>query len=45
MVPDELVRLAPKLRSYLERSNPTWPDLVDAADWLRHELGISRLHA
>jgi replication initiation protein RepC len=42
MVPDELVRLAPKLRPYLEQSNPTWPDLVDAADWLRHELGVSR---
>jgi replication initiation protein RepC len=42
MVPDELVRLAPKLRSYLERPSPTWPELVDAADWLRHELGVSK---
>jgi replication initiation protein RepC len=42
MVPDELVRLAPKLRPYLEQANPTWPDLVDAADWLRHDLGVSR---
>jgi replication initiation protein RepC len=42
IVPDELVRLAPKLRSYLEGPNPTWPDLVDAADWLRHELGVSK---
>jgi replication initiation protein RepC len=42
IVPDELVRLAPKLRSYLEGPNPTWPELVDAADWLRHELGVSK---
>jgi hypothetical protein len=36
--PEELVRLAPKLRPYL-RPDPTWPDIVDAADWLRHNLG------
>jgi replication initiation protein RepC len=42
IVPDELVRLAPKLRSYLEGPNPSWPELVDAADWLRHELGVSK---
>jgi replication initiation protein RepC len=42
IVPDELVRLAPKLRSYLEGPNPTWPELIDAADWLRHELGVSK---
>jgi replication initiation protein RepC len=42
IVPDELPRLAPKLRPYLRRPNPTWPDLVDAADWLRHDLGVSK---
>jgi replication initiation protein RepC len=42
IVPDELVRLTPKLGSYLKQSSPTWPDLVDAADWLRHDLGVSR---
>jgi replication initiation protein RepC len=42
MIPDELVRLAPKLRVYLEHANPTWPDLIEAADWLRHELGVSQ---
>ena len=36
--PDELVRLAPRLKPYLHRPNPTWPELVDAADWLRHDL-------
>jgi replication initiation protein RepC len=42
IAPDELPRLAPKLRPYLRRSDPVWPDLVDAADWLRHDLGVSK---
>ena len=40
--PDELPRLTPKLRPYLRRSNPAWPDIIDAADWLRHDLGVSK---
>jgi replication initiation protein RepC len=40
--PDELPRLAPKLKPYLRQPNPTWPDLIDAADWLRHDLGVSK---
>ena len=40
--PDELPRLAPKLKPYLRRPDPTWPDLIDAADWLRHDLGVSK---
>jgi replication initiation protein RepC len=40
--PDELVRLTPKLKPYLRHPNPTWPDIVDAADWLRHDLGVSK---
>ena len=39
---DELVRLAPKLRPYLTNSSPTWAEIVDAADWLRHELNVSK---
>jgi replication initiation protein RepC len=39
---DELVRLAPRLRSYLTTPVPTWPAVVDAADWLRGELGVSK---
>jgi replication initiation protein RepC len=39
---DELPRLAPKLRQYLRRPNPAWPDLHDAAEWLRGELGVSK---
>jgi replication initiation protein RepC len=41
--PDEVVKLAPKLKPYLRRLDPTWPELIDAAgDWLRHDLGISK---
>ena len=40
--PDELPRLTPKLKPYLGRPNPTWPDIIDAADWLRHDLGVSK---
>jgi replication initiation protein RepC len=40
--PDELVRLAPRLRPYLRRLNPTWPEVIDAADWLRHDLEVSK---
>ena len=39
---DELVRLAPRLRPYLRTSSPAWPDIVEAADWLRHDLGVSK---
>jgi replication initiation protein RepC len=40
--PDELVRLTPKLKLYLRSSSPAWPEIVDAADWLRHDLGVSK---
>jgi hypothetical protein len=40
--PNELVRLAPKLKPYLRRPDPTWQELIDAADWLRNELGVSK---
>ena len=42
IAPDELVQLAPKLKPYLRCLNPTWPELVDAADWLRGDLGVSK---
>src|SRR6516162_6655280 len=42
VAPDELPRLAPKLTRYLRRPDPAWPDLVDAADWLRGDLGVSK---
>ena len=42
IAPDELVRFAPKLKPYLRGPRPTWSDIVDAADWLRHDLGVSK---
>ena len=39
---DELVQLAPKLKPHLRRPDPNWADIVDAADWLRHDLGVSK---
>jgi replication initiation protein RepC len=42
--PGQLVELAPRLGSYLRRSpdQPAWPEIVDAAEWLSGELGVSR---
>ncbi|GAA5266478.1 replication initiation protein RepC [Acidiphilium sp. MT5] len=42
MTPDELIRLAPRLKPYLAKASPAWSDIVDAADWLRHDLGVSK---
>ena len=39
---DELLHLAPRLRPYLTSPQPAWPEIVDAADWLRGELGVSK---
>jgi replication initiation protein RepC len=38
----ELLTLAPRLQTYLTTPRPDWRDIVDAADWLRGEMGISR---
>jgi replication initiation protein RepC len=40
--PNELVRLAPRLKAYLRHPNPTWAEIIDAADWLRCDLDISK---
>jgi replication initiation protein RepC len=42
VAPDELVRFAPKLKPYLRGPRPTWSDIVDAADYLRGDLGVSK---
>ncbi len=42
ITPDELIRLAPRLKPYLAKPSPNWPEIVEAADWLRHDLGISK---
>jgi replication initiation protein RepC len=39
---DELVKLAPRLKPYLRNAAPGWPEIVEAADWLRHDLGVSK---
>jgi replication initiation protein RepC len=39
---DELMHLAPRLRPYVTSPRPAWPEIVDAADWLRGELGVSK---
>ena len=42
--PAQLVELAPRLERYLQRNlaQPAWPDIVNAAEWLSGELGVSR---
>ncbi len=42
ITPDELVRMAPRLKPYLTGPSPKWSDIVEAADWLRHDLEISK---
>ena len=42
MSTDELMHLAPRLRNYLKSARPAWPEIVEAADWLRGELGVSQ---
>lgn len=42
LAPDELVRLAPRVRPYLRSAAPNWREIVDAAEWLRHDLGVSK---
>ena len=36
------MHLAPRLRAYLNTPTPAWPEIVDAADWLRGDLGVSK---
>jgi replication initiation protein RepC len=42
ITPMELIKLAPRLKPYLNNQAPSWPEIVDAADWLRNEMGISK---
>jgi replication initiation protein RepC len=42
LAPDELVKLAPRLKSYLPGPDPTWPRVVDAAAFLRADLDVSK---
>ena len=40
--PNELLRLAPRLRNYLQAAAPGWRDIIDAADGLRYDLDVSK---
>ncbi|MDR3740805.1 MAG: plasmid replication protein RepC [Terracidiphilus sp.] len=42
LAPAELLHLAPRLRTYLKSARPAWPEIVEAADWLRTELDVSK---
>jgi replication initiation protein RepC len=44
VTPAQLVELAPGLERYVERAQDTltWPDIVNGAEWLAGELGVSR---
>lgn len=42
ITPTELIKLAPRMKPYLCDTMPRWSEIVDAADWLREELGISK---
>ncbi|HEX2917498.1 MAG TPA: plasmid replication protein RepC [Edaphobacter sp.] len=42
ITPMELIKLAPRLKPYLTSQVPSWPEIVDAAEWLRDEMGISK---
>lgn len=38
--PAKLLEVAPRLKTYIKKDRPSWPDIVEAADWLRHELQV-----
>jgi len=44
LTPGHLLELAPRLSPYIapEPTEITWPAIIDAADWLGGEMGISR---
>lgn len=41
--PDELPRLTPKLKPYLRRPDPTWPDIIDREQTLSRRGAVSRI--
>jgi replication initiation protein RepC len=42
IAPNELLRFAPELQTHLRGRHPTWSNIIDAADALRDDLGISK---
>lgn len=42
VTPRFVLRISPALRPYVVSRSPTWAQIVDAADWVRADLGIGR---
>lgn len=42
ITPRFVLRVSPALKPYVVSQKPTWAGIVDAADWVRADLGISR---
>jgi replication initiation protein RepC len=42
VTPKFILAVSPELKPYLFTSSPSWADLVEAADGLRQQLGVSR---
>ena len=42
MTPKLILHASPELKPYLFTTSPSWADIVEAADGLRQQLGISR---
>jgi replication initiation protein RepC len=42
VTPKFVLNISPELKSYLFTASPSWADIVEAADALRQQLGISR---
>jgi replication initiation protein RepC len=40
--PRFILKVSPALKPYIVSAKPTWAHIVDAADWVRGDLGISR---
>jgi replication initiation protein RepC len=37
-----ILKVSPALKPYIVSAKPTWADIIEAADWVRGDLGISR---
>jgi replication initiation protein RepC len=42
VTPKFVLNVSPELKPYIHTASPNWTDIVEAANWLRQQLGISR---
>ena len=42
MTPKFVLNVSPELKPYIHAASPSWADIVEAANGLRQQLGISR---